>query len=126
MVILVGLFMRFYIDGRQFLLNHDLALEQADGTVTHEHTLQPVQRDITTIISIFASTARAASTLWIAGLDLRCIFLFMQRGGMTYDGLKSMFGKSFPGEFVFEKKKPLTGCSNALLGSRSPSFPAED
>jgi hypothetical protein len=60
--------------------------------------LLPVQSDITTLISILASSARAAATLWIAGIDLRCIFLFMRTGGITFEGLKSMFGGSLPGE----------------------------
>ena len=89
LVILIGLFMHF-IDGRQFLLSHHLVLTQVDGSVTSKLMFQPVQSDITTIISILASTARVLSTLWAAGLDLRFIFLFMQRGGITFEGLKSM------------------------------------
>jgi hypothetical protein len=102
MVIVVGIFMRFYVDGRQFLLSHHLDLMQADGSTTTQMVFLPVQSDITTIISILATTARAASTLWVAGIDLRCVFLFMQRGGVTFEGVKSMFGGSLPGEFIVE------------------------
>ena len=109
MVVLVGLFMRFYVDGRVFFLTHKLALTQANGTVVHERVLSPVQRDVTTIISILASTARAAGALWLAGIDLRCIFLFMKRGGVTLAGLQSMFGRSLPGEFMIGLNT-YTGC----------------
>jgi hypothetical protein len=102
MVVLVALFMRFYVDGHTFFLAHTLSLLQADGTITHERVVAPVQRDITTIISILASTARGAATFWLAGIDMRCIFLFMKRGGVTFEGLQSMFGRSLPGEFMVE------------------------
>lgn len=105
MVILVGIFMRFYVDGREFLLSHHLSLTQADGSIIPKLVLLPVQSDITTLISILASSARAAATLWVAGIDLRCIFLFMRTGGITFEGLKSMFGGSLPGRHQFRDKR---------------------
>ena len=94
--------MGLYIDGRQFFLSHTLTLRQADGTFTHETVHTPVQRDITTIISLLASTARGAATFWLAGIDLRCIFLFMKRGGVTFEGLQSTIRRSLPGESMVE------------------------
>jgi hypothetical protein len=89
--------MLFYVNGRQFTISHHLSLAQADGSVTRKLVYQPIQSDITTIISILASTARLASTLWVIGIDLRCVFLFLDWGGVTFKGLKSMVGGSLPG-----------------------------
>lgn len=89
MVILIGVFMHL-IDGRQFLLSRHLNFRGLDGSSIRKYVFLPVQSDITTIITILASTARVASTLWAAGLDLRCIFLFMEKGGITLEGLKRM------------------------------------
>ena len=61
-----------------------------------------MQSDVTTIISLLASTARGAATFWLAGIDLRCVFLFMKRGGITFEGVQSTFRKSLPGEFMAE------------------------
>jgi hypothetical protein len=96
-------------------------LAKADGSVIRKLVYLPVQSDITTIIFILASAARLASTLWVIGIDLRCVFLFMERGGVPFDGLKSMIGGSLPGTFVyFEKSNVQT------TWYRLSSIPAEE
>ena len=121
MIFLVIVFMLFYVDGHQFFLSHRLSLAQADGSVTRQFVFLPVQSDITTIISLLASSARLASTLWVVGIDLRCVFLFMERGGVTFEGLKSVIGGSLLGEFI----NYLQGMFKPF-GPRLPPVPAEE
>ena len=52
---------------------------------------RPLQSDITTIVSFFASITRILGTLWASDLLWRCVFLFTLKGGISLKGTKQMF-----------------------------------
>jgi len=94
-VALTSLGVLYYVDGRHFHTSHRRdQIIQADGSTTpSDYSI--LQSDITTIISILASVARILGAWWATDITWRCIFLFMEKGGLSLQGVERMFG-GFP------------------------------
>ncbi len=89
---LTSLGVLYYVDGRHFHTSHRRdQIIQADGSTTpSEYNI--LQSDITTILSILASVTRILGAWWATDITWRCIFLFMEKGGLSLHGVERMFG----------------------------------
>ena len=97
-VALTSFVLLYYVDGRHFhtTFRRDQII-QADGSTTlSEYYI--LQSDITTMVSILASVARILGAWWATDIICRCIFLFMEKGGLSLQGVECMLGgfPSFP------------------------------
>ena len=76
------------LDGRAFNTNsRQPEYPESDGSISHLTSYSPLQSDITTAVSLAATVTRVAGGWWSGGYIWRCIFLSMERGGISLKGL---------------------------------------
>jgi hypothetical protein len=86
-----------YLDGRTFNVNaRRPQYREVDGSVARTTSHVPLQSDITTAVSLAASVARVASGWWAAGYIWRCIFVAMERGGISAKGVSQAISSLLP------------------------------
>ncbi|KAF8805270.1 hypothetical protein BYT27DRAFT_7104827 [Phlegmacium glaucopus] len=79
------------LDGRAFNINsRQPTYQETDGSLSHLSSYGPTQSDITTGISLAATVTRVAAGWWSGGYLWRCIFVSMERGGITLEGLSKV------------------------------------
>ena len=80
-VIALILIFKFYIDKRNFNLQFRDALSQ----------FTPLQSDITTAISAGITIIRFFAAIWSAEMIWRCVFILMERDGLSLQQIDSIF-----------------------------------
>ena len=86
-----------YLDGRTFNVNSRRPqYQEVDGSVEHATSYAPLQSDITTAVSVAATVTRVASGWWATGYIWRCIFVAMERGGISAKGVSQAISSWHP------------------------------
>ena len=76
------------LDGHAFNTNSRRPeYPESDGSISHLTSYSPLQSDITTAVSLAATVTRVAGGWWSGGYIWRCIFVSMERGGISLEGL---------------------------------------
>jgi hypothetical protein len=85
------------LDGRTFNANSRRPqYQEADGSLSYAAFYAPLQSDITTTVSLAASVTRVAGGWWATGCIWRCIFVAMERGGISAKGVSQAVSSSLP------------------------------
>ncbi|KDR84141.1 hypothetical protein GALMADRAFT_133500 [Galerina marginata CBS 339.88] len=86
----------FVLNGRTFNTNSRRPeYTESDGSISHLASYAPLQSDITTAVSLAATVTRVAGGWWSAGYIWRSIFIAMERGGISLEGVSQVI-KSVP------------------------------
>ena len=86
-----------YLDGRTFNANSRRPqYREVDGSLSYATSYAPLQSDITTAVSLAASVTRVAGGCWATGYIWRCIFVAMERGGISAKGVSQAISSSLP------------------------------
>ena len=86
-----------YLDGRTFNANSRRPqYREVDGSLSYATSYAPLQSDITTAVSLAASATRVAGGWWATGYIWRCIFVAMERGGISAKGVSQAISSSLP------------------------------
>lgn len=85
------------LDGRSFNIDFRRPqYQEVDGSVSHLTSYAPLQSDVATAASIAASVTRVAAGGWLAGNLWRCIFVSMERGGISLEGISQLVSQIWP------------------------------
>jgi len=92
MIAMTSLVVLFYVDGLHAYTTHRrVQVIQTDGSsISSGYKL--LQSDVTTLISFLASLSRIVGAWWAGDIAWRCVFLFMEKGGISLQGVNRMFG----------------------------------
>jgi len=63
---------------------------ESDGSISPLSSYAPLQSDITTAISLAATVTRVAGGWWSRGYIWRCIFMSMERGGISLQSVSQV------------------------------------
>jgi hypothetical protein len=73
-----------FLDGRAFNVNSRRPrYQEVDSSLAYATSQAPLQSDITTAVSLAASVTRVVGGLWVTGYIWRCLFVAMERGGIS-------------------------------------------
>ena len=76
------------LDGRAFNTDsRQLEYKESDGSISRLSSYAPLQSDITTAISLAATVTQVAGGWWSRGYIWHCIFVSMERGGISLQGV---------------------------------------
>jgi len=118
-VALTSFVLLYYVNSRHFhTTHHHNQIIQADGSTTpSEYYI--LQSDIMTIVSILASVARILGAWWATDITWHCIFLFMEKGGLSLQGVERMFGgfPLFPSHWTLGKQLVFLAMLGAIFSS---------
>ena len=79
------------LDGRKFNTNSRRPeYTESDGSRSYPTSYAPLQSDITIAVSLAATVTRVAGGWWSGGYIWRCIFVSMERGGISLGGLSKV------------------------------------
>lgn len=85
------------LDGRAFNANtRRPQYQEVDGSVSRSESYSPLQSDITTAASLAAAVTRVAATAWAAGYIWRCIFVSLEQGGISLQGISQLISGIWP------------------------------
>jgi hypothetical protein len=97
LTVLVSMTCLRFLDGRTFNVNSRRPqYREVDGSLSHVTSYTPLQSDITTIVSLAATITRVAGGWWATGYIWRCIFVSMERGGISAKGVSQAISSSLP------------------------------
>ena len=107
MTVLIATVCLGYLDSRTFNINLcQPQYQEVDGSVAHA-TYAPVQSDITTAVSLAATITHVAGGWWATGYIWRCIFVAMERGGISAKGLSQAISSRPPAPHHFTRKSNM-------------------
>ena len=105
---LVAIACLLFLDGRDFNVNSRRPqYQEVDGTVSEMTSYAPLQSDIATAVSLAATVTRVAGGWWAAGYIWRCIFVAMERGGISPKGLSQAISSWPPSPRHFTRKSDV-------------------
>ena len=88
---LVAILFILVVDGRKFNTNSRRPeYTESDGSRSYPTSYAPLQSDITISVSLAATVTRIAGGWWSGGYIWRCIFVSMERGGISLGGLSKV------------------------------------
>jgi hypothetical protein len=97
-----------YLDGRDFNVNtRRPQYREVDGSVSQMTSYVPLQSDVTTAVSLAATVTRVAGGWWATGYIWRCIFVAMERGGISAKGLSQAMSSWPPVPRHFTRKSSM-------------------
>ena len=97
-----------YLDGRDFNINSRRPqYREVDGSVSQMISYAPLQSDITTAVSLAATVTRVAGGWWATGYIWRCIFVAMERGGISAKGVSQAISSWLPAPRHFTRKSSM-------------------
>ncbi|EDR01126.1 uncharacterized protein LACBIDRAFT_333514 [Laccaria bicolor S238N-H82] len=106
------------LDGRDFYVNSRRPrYREVDGSVAYATSYAPLQSDITTAVSLAASVTRVAGGWWATGFMWRCIFVAMERGGISAKGLSQAISSRPPAPRHFTRKSNMVIIYITLLAT---------
>ncbi|EDR01125.1 uncharacterized protein LACBIDRAFT_333513 [Laccaria bicolor S238N-H82] len=94
---LVSMVCLCFIDGRTFNVNSRRPqYRDIDGLLSNATSYALLQSDITTAVSLAATFTRVVSGWWATGYIWRCIFVAMERGGISAKGVSQAISSWHP------------------------------
>ena len=97
LTVLVSITCLRFLDGRTFNVNSRRPqYREVDGSLSHVASYTLLQSDITTAVSLAATMTRVAGGWWATGYIWRCIFVSMERGGISTKGVSRAISSSLP------------------------------
>jgi len=88
---LVAILFILVLDGRKFNTNSRRPeYTESDGSRSYPTSYAPLQSDITISVSLAATVTRIAGGWWSGGYIWQCIFVSMERGGISSRGLSKV------------------------------------
>ena len=97
-----------YLDGRTFNANsRQPQYREVDGSLSYATSYALLQSDITTAVSLAASVTRVAGGWWATGYIWRCIFVAMERGGISAKGVSQAISNRPPAHRHFTRKSSM-------------------
>ncbi|EDR01175.1 uncharacterized protein LACBIDRAFT_333518 [Laccaria bicolor S238N-H82] len=97
-----------HLDGRHFNVNSRRPqYREVDGSISQMTYYTPLQSDITTAVSLAATATRVAGGWWATGYIWRCIFVAMERGGISAKGLSQAISSWPPAPRHFTRKSSM-------------------
>ena len=98
-----------YLDGRTFNVNsRQPRYQEVDGSVGQATSHALLQSDITTAVSLAATITRVAGGWWATGYIWRCIFVAMERGGISTKGVSQAISNRPPGHRHFTRRSNMS------------------
>ena len=117
MTVLVATVCLGYLDRRTFNINlRQPQYQEVDGSVAHA-AYTPLQSDITTAVSLAATITRVVGGWWATGYIWRCIFVAMERGGISAKGLSQAISNRPPAPRHFTQKSSMVIIYIALFAA---------
>ena len=117
MTVLVATVCLGYLDRRTFNINlRQPQYQEVDGSVAHA-AYTPLQSDITTAVSLAATLTRVVGGWWATGYIWRCIFVAMERGGISAKGLSQAISNRPPAPRHFTQKSSMVIIYIALFAA---------
>jgi len=106
--ILVAIVCLGYLDGRTFNVNSRRPqYREVDGSVAYATSYAPLQSDITTAVSLAATISRITGGWWATGYIWRCIFVAIERGGISAKGVLHAISNRPPAPRHFTRKSNI-------------------
>ena len=111
------------LDGREFNVNSRRAqYREVDGSFSYATSYAPLQSDITTAVSLAATVTRLVGGLWMTGYIWRCIFVAMERGGISAKGVSRAISSWPPAPHHFNRKSSMVIIYIALFATLAIEF----
>lgn len=83
----------FLINGHKAFLSRPISITRADGSVYSPPGYVLIQTDVMTILSFLSSIARTIGAWKASGILWRCVFLFMEQGQVSLNGVKKILAR---------------------------------